>query len=97
MWQPLKGKLEEAKQRPYSGPEGPQEELREKTGVCRAAGLRELEIKGKSVLNEASGRFGVEGWRKMNLRSFPWLVPPTPGTLPPVTRLPQTPAPGTPS
>ena len=55
MWQPLKGKLEEAKQRPYSGPEGPQEELREKTGVCRAAGLRELEIKGKSVLNEASG------------------------------------------
>lgn len=39
--------------------EGPHEELREKTGVCwGAAGVREWEIKGKSVLNEAPGRWG---------------------------------------
>lgn len=39
--------------------EGPHEELREKTGVCwGAAGVREWEIKGKSVLNEAPGRGG---------------------------------------
>lgn len=53
-----------------------------------AAGLRELEIKGKSVLNEALGRWG--GGRKMNLRSFPWLVPPAPASTGPSFRaLPQ--------
>lgn len=59
--QPLKDKLEEAKRRPLLGALGGHTEaLIEKAGVCQGQpGMRgHEEIKGKTVLNEAWGRWG---------------------------------------